>query len=456
MEENIMEDTIVAISTALGIGGISIIRISGNDAILIANKCFKGKNLSEAKTHTINYGHIVNEGIIIDEVLVSIMKSPKTYTKEDVVEINCHGGISVTKKILEILIKNGARHAEPGEFTKRAFLNGRIDLIEAEGVMDLINSKTEEARTLAINQVDGKVSELINSLRSEIIQILANIEVNIDYPEYEDIEEITNEILLPKISKVKKEIEKIINESKNGKIIKEGIDTIIIGKPNVGKSSLLNRLIDEEKAIVTEVAGTTRDIVEGQLNIDGLLLNIIDTAGIRKTEDIVEKIGVKKSLDLIEQAELILFVLNNNEELSKEDIEIIDKTKDKNVIFIINKMDLDNKLNINSFNSEKRILISALNNHGIHDLKNKIKELFEIEKIKSKDLNFLTNARSIGILEQIKELIEQIEKNVENKIPIDIIEIDIKKIWTNLGEIIGETYDDELIDQLFKQFCLGK
>jgi tRNA modification GTPase len=451
-----MEDTIVAISTSLGVGGISILRISGNSAVSIVNKCFKGKNLETVKTHTINYGHIINNGYIIDEVLVSVMKSPKTYTTEDVVEINCHGGISVTKKILEILIKNGARQAEPGEFTKRAFLNGRIDLIEAEGVMDLINSKTEEARSLAINQVDGRVSELINSLRNEIIQILANIEVNIDYPEYEDIEEITTEILIPKISKVKTEVEKIINESKNGKIIKEGINTVIIGRPNVGKSSLLNSLIDEEKAIVTEIAGTTRDIVEGQLNIDGLLLNIIDTAGIRKTEDVVEKIGVKKSLELIEKAELILFVLNNNEELSKEDEEIIEKLEDKTAIFIINKMDLDNKLNLNLFQSEKRVLISALNKNGIHDLKNKIKELFEIEKIKSKDLNFLTNARSIGILENIKELIDQTEENIKNQMPIDIIEIDIKKIWTNLGEIIGETYDDELIDQLFKQFCLGK
>ena len=451
-----MEDTIAAISTALGIGGISIIRISGKESLDIVKKIYKGKNLNKVESHTINYGFIMDKNKVIDEVLVSVMKSPRTYTTEDVVEINCHGGITSTNKILELLIKNGARQAEPGEFTKRAFLNGRIDLIEAEGVMDLINSKTEESRELAINQVDGKVSKLIKNLRQEILEILANIEVNIDYPEYEDIEEITNEIIFPKINKVRTEINKIIDESKEGKIIKEGIKTVIIGKPNVGKSSLLNRLIEEDKAIVTDVPGTTRDIVEGYLNISGILLNVIDTAGIRKTEDIVEKIGVSKSIELIEKAELILFVLNNNEILTEEDKELIEKTKEKTTIFIINKMDLENKLNLNDLDSEKRVLVSALNNQGIHDLKQKIKHLFDIEKIKSKDLNFLTNARSLGILEQTKELIDQVESNIKYNYPIDIVEIDIKKIWTNLGEIIGETYDDELIDQLFKQFCLGK
>ena len=451
-----MEETIVAISTALGIGGVSIIRLSGIDSIEIVNSCFKGKDLRKVSSHTINYGYIIDNNEIVDEVLVSVMKNPKTYTKEDVVEVNCHGGIATTKKILEVMIKKGARMAEPGEFTKRAFLNGRIDLIEAEGVMDLINSKTEDARNLAINQVDGKTSLLIKKLRQEIVEVLANIEVNIDYPEYEDIEEVTHEILIPKISNIQKKVETIIKESTNGKIIKEGIKTAIIGRPNVGKSSLLNRLIEEDKAIVTEIAGTTRDIVEGQLNLDGIILNIIDTAGIRQTDDIVEKIGVNKSLELINNAELILYVLNNNEFLTDEDKDIISKLDSKKCIYIINKMDLENNLDLNLFSFEKRVLISALNNEGIQDLKSKIKNLFELEKINSKDLNFLTNARSLGILKQCNELLNQIINNVSLGLPIDIVEIDIKKIWNSLGEIIGETYDDELIDQLFSQFCLGK
>lgn len=451
-----MEDTIAAISTALGVGGISIIRISGDDSIKIINSIFKGKNLENSKSHTINYGHIVDNSDIIDEVLVSIMKKPKTFTTENTVEINCHGGISSTKKVLEIILKQGIRLAEPGEFTKRAFLNGRIDLIEAEGVMDLIKSKTEEARILAVNQVEGKTSKLIKELRKEVIEILANIEVNIDYPEYEDIEEMTNEILLPKIRKIRNEISTILRESENGKILKTGVKTAIIGSPNVGKSSLLNALLEEKKAIVTEIAGTTRDIVEGQINIDGLVLDIMDTAGIRKTENIVEKLGVDKSLELLEDAELILYVINNNEILAEEEKELIERTKSKNCIFVINKIDLENKLNVNDFPSDRRIFISALNNQGIFDLKQKIKELFELEKIKSKDLNFLTNSRAISTLENSKVLVELILENIKNNVPIDVIEIDIKKIWTNLGEIIGETYDDELIDQLFSQFCLGK
>lgn len=451
-----MEDTIAAISTALGVGAISIIRVSGNEAIPIVNKIFKGKNLEKVPSHTINYGHIVNGEKVIDEVLVSVMRAPKTFTSEDTVEINCHGGIAPTNKILELLLSNGCRLADPGEFTKRAFLNGRIDLIEAEGVMDLINSKTEQARNLAINQLSGKVSSLIRNLRQEIIEILANIEVNIDYPEYEDIEELTNQKLVPKIEKVKEEIKKIIKESENGKIIKEGIKTAIVGRPNVGKSSILNKLINEEKAIVTEIEGTTRDIVEGSVNINGIILNIIDTAGIRKTEDIVEKIGVSKSLELIDKADLILYVLNNNQKLTDDDRVILEKIKNKNHIIIINKIDLETKLDIKELENRQIVYMSAINNEGIDDLKQKIKEIFNLEKIMTSDFTYLTNARSISLLKQCLKVIKEIEDGINQNNSIDMIEIDIKRVWSLLGEIIGETYDEELIDQIFKQFCLGK
>jgi tRNA modification GTPase len=451
-----MEDTIVGISTALGIGAVSIIRLSGSEAINIVNSIFKGKDLSKIKTHTITYGHIIDNDKIIDEILVSVMHSPATYTKEDVVEINCHGGIATTQKILELLLIKGCRLSEPGEFTKRAFLNGRIDLVEAEGVMDLINAKTDQARSVAINQVGGKVTNLIKDIRQYLIEILANIEVNIDYPEYEDIEQINNEILIPKIDIIKEKIKKIIKESENGKLIKEGIKTVIIGRPNVGKSSLLNKLIEEDKAIVTDVAGTTRDIVEGTLNLDGILLNIIDTAGIRDTNDKVEKIGVDKSLQLIDKADLILFMLNNNEQINKDDINILEKTKKKNTIIIINKIDLKNKLDVSKISNKDIIYMSIENDQGLDSLKTKINDLFKLEKIKQNDLTYLTNARSIAILKNVLESIKDVEKGINNKMPIDMIEIDIKQIWSNLGEIIGETYKEELIDQLFSQFCLGK
>ena len=327
-----MDDTIAAISTTLGVGAISIIRVSGSDAIKIVNKIFKDNDLEKVNSHTINYGHIVYKDTCIDEVLVSVMKAPKTFTREDVVEINTHGGIAITNKVLELLLLNGCRLAEPGEFTKRAFLNGRIDLIEAEGVMDLINAKTEKSRKIAMNEVNGEVSKLIKNLRSKIIEILANIEVNIDYPEYEDIEEVTNKNILDNVDNIKREINNILSKSEDMKIVKEGIKTIIIGSPNVGKSSILNRLLNEDKAIVTDIAGTTRDIVEGSVQIDGIMLNILDTAGIRKTSDVVESIGVKKSLDLIDEADLILYVLNNNENINKEEKEILEKIKNKNNI----------------------------------------------------------------------------------------------------------------------------
>ncbi|MCI7240967.1 MAG: tRNA uridine-5-carboxymethylaminomethyl(34) synthesis GTPase MnmE, partial [Bacilli bacterium] len=332
-----MDDTIVAISTSLGVGAISIIRLSGEDSINIVNKIFKGKDLTTVPTHTIHYGYIVDNNEIIDEVLVSIMRTPKTYTKENIVEINCHGGISTTNKVLELVLSNGARLAEPGEFTKRAFLNGRIDLVEADGIMNLISSKTETSRKMSINELSGKVSSLITGIRDDLIQIISNIEVNIDYPEYEDIEVLSNEKILPSINKIKDTLIKTIKESENGRIINEGINVGIIGRPNVGKSSLLNSLLEEQKAIVTDIEGTTRDIVEGQIKLNGVLLNIIDTAGIRETDNIVEQIGVEKSYEIIDKSDLIIFLLNNNEPLTKEDLELYNKIKNKTHIIVLNK-----------------------------------------------------------------------------------------------------------------------
>ena len=451
-----MNDTIAAISTALGVGAISIIRVSGDEAVKIVNKITKSKKIINSLTHTIHYDFIVDNDKIIDEVLISVMLAPKTFTKEDVVEINCHGGIATTNKVLELLLTNGCRLAEPGEFTKRAFLNGRIDLIEAEGIMDLINSKTETSRNLAINQVSGRTSNLIKDLRQQIIEILANIEVNIDYPEYEDIEEMTNQMLSERISSIENKIKDILNKSENGKIVKEGINVALIGRPNVGKSSLLNCLLEQDKAIVTDIAGTTRDFVEGIISIDGIILNIIDTAGIRQTNDIVESIGVNKSIDLIDKSDLVILLLNNNEEITEEDIELLEKIKDKNYITVINKNDLESHINIEKLDNDKIIYISALNNSGIDKLKEKIKEIFNFDKITTSDLTYLTNARSLSLLRQSLNSLNDIKIGLKNNLPIDMLEIDLKNIWELLGSIIGETYEDELIDQLFSQFCLGK
>ena len=451
-----MNDTIAAISTALGVGAISIIRVSGDEAVNIVNKITKSKKIDKSPTHTIHYDFIVDNDKIIDEVLISVMLAPKTFTKEDIVEINCHGGIATTNKVLELLLTNGCRLAEPGEFTKRAFLNGRIDLIEAEGIMDLINSKTETSRNLAINQVSGRTSNLIKDLRQQIIEILANIEVNIDYPEYEDIEEMTNQMLSERISNIENKIKDILNKSENGKIVKEGINVALIGRPNVGKSSLLNCLLEQDKAIVTDIAGTTRDFVEGIISIDGIILNIIDTAGIRQTNDIVESIGVNKSIDLIDKSDLVILLLNNNEEITEEDIELLEKIKDKNYITVINKNDLESHINIEKLDNDKIIYISALNNSGIDKLKEKIKEIFNFDKITTSDLTYLTNARSLSLLRQSLNSLNDIKNGLKDNLPIDMLEIDLKNIWELLGSIIGETYEDELIDQLFSQFCLGK
>ncbi len=450
-----MNDTIAAISTSLGIGAISIVRMSGTDAIKIANKIFS-KDLENVKSHTINYGFIKENGEVIDEVLISVMKAPHTYTTENIIEINCHGGITTTNKVLETLLKNGARLAEPGEFTKRAFLNGRIDLTKSEAVMDLLESKTETARKLAINSLQGTTAKLVDNFRNKIKQLISSIEVNIDYPEYYDIEVITLDKIKEETTKMKQELENIIKESENSKIIKNGIDTLIIGRPNVGKSSILNKFLDEDKAIVTDIAGTTRDIVEGQVMLDNIILNIIDTAGIRETEDKVEKIGVEKSLSLIEQADLIIVVLNSNEKLTKEDLELLEKTKNKNTIVVLNKNDLERKIELEKVKEYNLVSTNTNNIEGIDNLKDKIKEMFNLEQISTKDYNYLTNVRQISLAKNAYQKLIDVENALKENLPVDMIEIDLRDCFDILGEITGKTYSDEIIDNLFERFCVGK
>ena len=446
-----MDNTIAAISTPLGTGAISIIRMSGKDSISIINKIFT-KDLSNEKSHTIHYGKIIDNNEEIDEVLVSLMRSPKTFTKEDVIEINCHGGLSTTNKVLELLLNNGAVLASPGEFTKRAFLNGRIDLIEAQGIMDLIEAKTELARTQAMKELNGNLSNKIDLLREKLIEIISNIEVNIDYPEYEDINKVTNEQIYPKIKELIQEIDNLIVSSEDGKIIKEGITIGIIGKPNVGKSSLLNAILEEEKAIVTDIEGTTRDTIEGTTIINGIACNFIDTAGIRNSDNIVEQIGVNKSKKIIDTCDLVLLVLNNNDIITKEEQELLEQIRNKPHIVIVNKIDLEQKLELN----EECIKISIKEKKGLEQIKDKISEIFNLEKIKTQDMTYLSNARSISLLTKANNLLVSSLTNIENNYPIDIVEIDLKESWNTLGEIIGKTYTDELLDEMFQRFCLGK
>lgn len=446
-----MDNTIAAISTPLGTGAISIIRMSGKDSISIINKIFT-KDLSNEKSHTIHYGKIIDNNEEIDEVLVNLMRSPKTFTKEDVIEINCHGGLSITNKVLELLLNNGAVLASPGEFTKRAFLNGRIDLIEAQGIMDLIEAKTELARTQAMKELNGNLSNKIDLLREKLIEIISNIEVNIDYPEYEDINKVTNEQIYPKIKELIQEIDNLIASNEDGKIIKEGITIGIIGKPNVGKSSLLNAILEEEKAIVTDIEGTTRDTIEGTTIINGIACNFIDTAGIRNSDNIVEQIGVNKSKKIIDTCDLVLLVLNNNDIIAKEEQELLEQIRNKPHIVIVNKIDLEQKLELN----EECIKISIKEKKGLEQIKDKISEIFNLDKIKTQDMTYLSNARSISLLKKANNLLVFSLTNIENNYPIDIVEIDLKESWNTLGEIIGKTYTDELLNEMFQRFCLGK
>lgn len=449
-----MEDTICAISTSLSIGAISIIRVSGSKAILFVNSVFSG-NLKNAKSHTIHYGHIVYKNEIIDEVLVTIMKKPKTYTMEDIVEINLHGGIATTNKVLEILLEVGCRLAEPGEFTKRAFLNGRIDLIESEAINELINAKTESKRKLCLNQIGGNLTKIINNIRERLVKLMANIEVNIDYPEYEDNLIITEKILYEQLNIIIEEINNLKKNAKFGKIISSGINVAIIGKPNVGKSSILNHLLDEEKAIVTDIAGTTRDIVEGSISLNGIELNLIDTAGIHETSDYVEKIGVSKSISQINNADLIILVLDGSNKLTKEDKNLLDMISLKKYIIFINKIDLNNNIDINKQKYNNIVYGNTIDIDGLDGLKNKIIELFELNEI-NQDMTYLSNARQISLINKASESITKALDSLKNNIPIDMISIDLKNCYDYLGNIIGKTYNEDIINQLFKDFCVGK
>ncbi|CAG2137542.1 tRNA uridine-5-carboxymethylaminomethyl(34) synthesis GTPase MnmE [Staphylococcus epidermidis] len=456
-------DTITSISTPMGEGAIGIVRLSGPQAIEIGDILYKGKKkLSEVETHTINYGHIIDPETneTVEEVMVSVLRAPKTFTREDIIEINCHGGILTINRILELTMTYGARMAEPGEYTKRAFLNGRIDLSQAEAVMDFIRSKTDRASKVAMNQIEGRLSDLIKKQRQSILEILAQVEVNIDYPEYDDVEDATTDFLLEQSKRIKEEINQLLETGAQGKIMREGLSTVIVGRPNVGKSSMLNNLIQDNKAIVTEVAGTTRDVLEEYVNVRGVPLRLVDTAGIRDTEDIVEKIGVERSRKALNEADLILFVLNNNEPLTEDDQTLFEVIKNEDVIVIINKTDLEQRLDV----SELREMIgdmpliqtSMLKQEGIDELEIQIKDLFFGGEVQNQDMTYVSNSRHISLLKQARQSIQDAIDAAESGIPMDMVQIDLTRTWEILGEIIGESASDELIDQLFSQFCLGK
>ncbi|MBJ7895334.1 tRNA uridine-5-carboxymethylaminomethyl(34) synthesis GTPase MnmE [Bacillus atrophaeus] len=458
-------DTIAAISTPMGEGAIAIVRLSGPEAIQIADRMYKGpkgKTISSVESHTIHYGHIVDRSTqrVVEEVMVSVLRAPRTFTREDVIEINCHGGIVTVNQVLQLALREGARLAEPGEFTKRAFLNGRIDLSQAEAVMDLIRAKTDRAMNVAMNQMEGRLSALVRRLRNELLETLAHVEVNIDYPEYDDVEEMTHQLLIERASSVKKEIDALLTTSEQGKILREGLSTVIIGRPNVGKSSLLNSLVHETKAIVTDIPGTTRDVIEEYVNVRGVPLRLVDTAGIRETEDIVEKIGVERSRQVLKEADLILLVLNYSEELSEEDVKLFEAVKGMDVIVILNKTDLEPKIDADRVkelaNGRPVVTTSLLKEEGITDLEEAIQSLFFTGTIESGDLTYVSNTRHISILHEAKRAIEDALNGIEQDVPIDMVQIDLTRCWELLGEIIGDAVHESLIDQLFSQFCLGK
>ncbi len=444
-------DTICAISTAYGTAGISVIRVSGDEAIEKVNKIFKGTNLTKVKSHTLHYGFILDKDKkLLDEVMVAILRAPRSFTTEDMVEISTHGGILVTNKVLKRLLEVGIRLARPGEFTERAFVHGRIDLAESEAVMDLISARNENALKLAMQGLRGNVSKLIDDLRLELLDIIAHIEVNIDYPEYDDTVVMTNEIIKPRIEAFIKRLDEILYDANKGRLIREGVNTAIIGKPNVGKSSLLNALLKEERAIVTDVAGTTRDTIEASLNLGGITLNLIDTAGIRATLDKVEKIGITRSKKAIEEAELVILVLDLSEELTKEDEQLLELTKDKVRILVGNKKDLGSKLNIKDL-----IPLSVLNNEGLELLEKRILDKLKLTEINT-DFNYISNVRHIQKIEEAKELLIDVLESIRVGLPIDMVEINIKKAWEILGSIVGKYHPEDLIDELFRKFCLGK
>lgn len=458
-------DTIAAISTPMGEGAIAIVRLSGDEAVEIADKIFKSpanKRLTEVATHTIHYGHLIDPktNAVVEEVMLSLMRGPKTFTREDVVEINCHGGLVSVNRVLQLVLANGARLAEPGEFTKRAFLNGRIDLSQAEAVMDLIRAKTDRAMNVALGQMDGKLSRLINSLRQALLETLAQVEVNIDYPEYDDVEEMTVPVLLEKCTWVRDEIRKLLQTSSQGKILREGLSTVILGRPNVGKSSLLNSLVHENKAIVTDIAGTTRDIIEEYVNVRGVPLRLVDTAGIRETEDIVERIGVERSREALKGADLILLVLNYGEELTPEDERLFETIQHMDFIVVVNKTDIPQKIDLTRVQElaghHRIVTTSLLKEEGVMELEEAIAALFFEGQIEAGDMTYVSNARHIALLHQAEATIEDALAAAEAGVPVDMVQIDVTRTWELLGEIVGDTVQESLINQLFSQFCLGK
>lgn len=454
-------DTIAAVATPLGEGGIAIIRVSGTQAVEAVDKIYKGRHkLSTVDTHTIHYGHLVDsEGDVLEEVMVSVMRAPRTFTREDVVEINCHGGIVSVKRVLDLVLEQGVRMAEPGEFTKRAFLNGRIDLSQAEAVIDLIRAKTDKAMKVALHQVQGKLSLLIEDLRRQLIELMAHIEVTIDYPEH-DVDDVTRNLLAEKSRWVQEEIEKLLRTAKQGKILREGLSTVIVGRPNVGKSSLLNSLLQEVKAIVTDIPGTTRDIIEEYVNVRGIPLRLVDTAGIRDTEDIVERIGVEKSREMLSKADLVLLVLNYGEELTEEDRNLLQVVQPMNAIIIVNKVDLPQRIDLSEVQqmvgTMPIVMMSIAKEEGIERLEEAIASKFFSGSIQSDDLTYVSNARHIQLLREASQVIGEAIEAVESGLPVDMVAFDIRRTWELLGEVIGDTVSDDLISQIFAQFCLGK
>lgn len=450
-----MEDTIAAVATTIGESSINVIRISGNNSINIANKIFS-KDIRNVPSHTVHYGFIVENNEKIDEVFLSVFRTPKSFTTEDVVEISVHGGSASVNKVMELVLSNGARLAEPGEFLKRAFLNGRIDLTQAEAVGDLINAQTESSRKMALKGVDKTVFCEINELKEKVLALIANIEVNIDYPEYEDAVVVTKEMINDTNEFIRDKVNKLLKNSKKGLLIKNGLKIVIVGKPNVGKSSILNSLLKENKAIVTDIKGTTRDIVEGILMIDGVKLDILDTAGIRETDDVVEAIGVKRSVDAIEEADLVLFVIDSEDGFNHEDKEVLDKIKDKEILVVYNKNDKKENYKVGELSSYNSINISTFDNDMIEKLKDKISCIFDLKSIAESNYTYISNARQIALLNKSLSIIDEIENAVNNDLEVDMIEIDVKRLWETLSEITGEVGSEDLLNEIFSKFCLGK
>lgn len=447
-----MNDTIAAISTAFGTAGIAVIRISGDQAISAFNHIFKGRDLTKVKSHTVWYGHVIDEdGKYLDEVMVTVLKGPRSFTAENMIEVSTHGGILIVQKVLERILTQDIRLAEPGEFSERAYLNGRIDLVEAESIMDLIHAKSEQALKIANLGVQKETSFMIRKLRDKLLSIIAQIEVNIDYPEYDDAVVMSKEIIKPETEKLLMLMDDIVRESKKNQMIREGVKTAIIGRPNVGKSSLLNALLNEEKAIVTEIEGTTRDTVEAQVNIRGVTLLLVDTAGIRKTEDLVEKMGIDRSKKAIDEAELVLLVLDQSKALTEADKELLALTENKRRLLIGNKSDLPKSLQIESI-----VPVSALTKSGLFQLEEAILQSLSLSDIESRNYHYLSNVRHITKVNEARASLKSVLNAIETDMPVDVYAIDLTQAWKSLGEILGEYYQDDLLNELFSKFCLGK